>query len=166
MKYTNDAYTLNDFITLTNAGVYTIQEEKQGYRISFYNPETRAIKQEIKTNPELATVVREVEPTAAYPSVIWKVEKVVKPAGQEGTTGSETVIPEDVSSPTTKPESSSTIIKLLKKKVTAIRHQFQILTKKIVALHHQIQKRLARVIGLGQKFQPRFLSQRIFNSKH
>lgn len=94
VKYTNDAYALNDVITLTNAGVYTIQEDKSGYRISFYNPETRTIEQEMTTNPELATAVREVEPTAAYPSVIWKVEKVVKQDGQGETIGNGTATSE------------------------------------------------------------------------
>lgn len=94
VKYTNDAYALNDVITLTNAGVYTIQEDKSGYRISFYNPETRTIEQEMTTNPELATAVREVEPTDAYPSVIWKVEKVVKQDGQGEMTGNGTATSE------------------------------------------------------------------------
>ncbi|WP_238596288.1 polysaccharide lyase beta-sandwich domain-containing protein, partial [Streptococcus suis] len=85
VKYTDTAYKLTDDITLTDAGLYTIQKVEGGYRIAFYNPSTRTVKNGIELTKAGSSLTVEMEPTAAYPSTVWKV---TMPEGSDKQTGS------------------------------------------------------------------------------
>lgn len=85
VKYTDTAYKLTDDITLTDAGLYTIQKVEGGYRIAFYNPSTRTVKNGIELTKAGSSLTVEMEPTAAYPSTVWKI---TMPEGSDKQTGS------------------------------------------------------------------------------
>ncbi len=73
VKYTDATYKLTDGITLTDAGLYTIQKVDGSYRIAFYNPSTRTVKNGIQLTGEGARITVESEATPANPSIVWKV---------------------------------------------------------------------------------------------
>ncbi|MCK3920381.1 LPXTG cell wall anchor domain-containing protein [Streptococcus suis] len=85
VKYTDTAYKLTDDITLTDSGLYTIQKVEGGYRIAFYNPSTRTVKNGIELTKAGSSLTVEMEPTAACPSTVWKV---TMPEGSDKQTGS------------------------------------------------------------------------------
>lgn len=72
VKYTDAAYKLTDGITLTDAGLYTIQKVDGSYRIAFYNPSTRTVKNGIQLTGEGARITVESEATPANPLLFGK----------------------------------------------------------------------------------------------
>lgn len=93
VKYQDGDYSLNDDVTLTKAGLYTVKKTQGDYVVSYYNPETKSMDQPVSSNSSNATVSLEAAGTAATPSSIWRIRlsNEIKPPQTTSTTATTTV---------------------------------------------------------------------------
>jgi hyaluronate lyase len=105
VKYVDGDYSLNDDVKLTKAGLYTVQELDNGYRVSYYNPETKSTEQPVYPMSETTKVSLEVAATMAAPSSIWTVQ-VAEKSSLATTTTSEITSTQNSSSQANSPSTS------------------------------------------------------------
>lgn len=111
VKYQDGDYQLNDDVTLTKAGLYTIKKTDGEYVVSYYNPETKSTDQPVSSTSSKVMVSSVESGTAVTPSStssIWRirVQNEAKPSQTSSTT--ETTVTSETTSRTETTSSSAT----------------------------------------------------------